>query len=157
MPSTKEVLREELVLLNHKAGRAEDVLRAMAKLLYDDGAVKDTYCDAMLEREKEFPTGLPTQEIHVALPHAGVEHVHYSAMAVAVMARPVKFREMGAPDNELDVEIILMLANADPDEQVQTLRKLVELFDEPAALHALKAAPTSAEVVRLLKEGYREG
>jgi PTS system galactitol-specific IIA component len=157
MSQSRDVLREELVLQNVQADCAEDALRALADLLFRDGAVKATYCDAMLQRETEFPTGLPTQEIKVALPHAGVEHVNYSALAVAILARPVKFCEMGTPDNELDVEIILMLANADPAEQVQTLRRLVDLFDEPASLHALKAAQTPAEVVRVLREGSQEG
>jgi PTS system galactitol-specific IIA component len=157
MHVTKDVLREELVLLHYEADSAEDALRALAAVLYDDGAVKDTYFDAMMERERAYPTGLPTEGIKVALPHAGVEHVHYSALAVATLAHPVKFHEMGAPDNELDVEIILMLANADPDEQVQTLRRLVDMFDEPASLVALKEAATSAEVVRLLRDGYQGG
>jgi PTS system galactitol-specific IIA component len=129
----------------------------MADVLYRDGSVKDTYFDAMLERERAYPTGLPTQEVKVALPHAGVEHVNYSAMAVGILAHPVKFGEMGAPDNELDVEIVLMLANADPDEQVQTLRKLVDMFDEPASLLALMAAGSPAEVVKLMKDGFQSG
>jgi PTS system galactitol-specific IIA component len=157
MSVTRDVLREELVLLNYEADSAEDVLRALADLLLADGAVKDSYYEAMLTRERAYPTGLPTEEVKVALPHADVEHVNYSALAVATLARPVTFREMGAPDNELDVEIVLMLANADPDEQVQTLRKLVDLFDEPASLHALKDAQTPAQVIDLLRSGYQEG
>lgn len=150
----KEVLREELVLIHPDADCAETVLRTMADVLYKDGAVKASYYDAMLAREKLYPTGLPTELIKVALPHADVEHVNYSALAVAILAHPVHFCEMGTADQMLDVEIILMLANADPAEQVQTLRRLVEMFDEPASLVALRDAQTPAEVVSLLRSGY---
>jgi galactitol PTS system EIIA component len=153
----KEVFREELVLLHPAADCAETVLRALADVLYKDGAVKESYFDAMLAREKLYPTGLPTEQVKVALPHADVEHVNYSAMAVAILSQPVQFCEMGTADSPLDVEIILMLANADPAEQVQTLRRLVEMFDEPASLVALRDAQTPAEVVSLMRSGYGSG
>ncbi len=156
MSSSKDVLREELVLLEYEARSAEDVLQALVDILHNDGAVKETYFDAMLAREKEFPTGLPTEGIKVALPHAGVEHVNYSALAVATLKHPVEFGEMGGlPESRLNVEIVLMLANADPEEQVQTLRKLVDMFDEPGALLALKSAKNPAEAVHLIREGYQ--
>jgi PTS system galactitol-specific IIA component len=154
MSSTDNVLRDDLVLLGYNANDAEDVLRALANILYRAGAVKDTYFEALLEREREFPTGLPTEGVKVALPHADVEHVNYSALAIATLAHPVTFREMGNPDNELAVEVVLMLANADPKEQVKTIRRLVDMFDEPEILHTLKTAETSAEVISLIGIGH---
>lgn len=153
MATAKDVLREELVLLNYEAGGRDEVLQALAALLLEDGATKDTYLAALLKREAEFPTGLPTEGIKVALPHAGAEHVNYSALAVAILSSPVKFYRMDEPQTELDVEVVLMLANADPNEQVQTLRRLCEMFGEPEALQALKAAGTASDVVRLLRQG----
>jgi len=155
MTNTKDVFREELVLLNYQAADADDVLKAVADRLLEDGAVKDTYFQAMLDRERAYPTGLPTEGIKVAIPHAEVEHVNYSAFAIATMQEPVKFGEMGAgPESTLDVQIVMMLANSDPDEQVKTLRKMVDLFDEPESLHSIIAASTPVEVVKILKEGY---
>jgi len=157
MSNVKDVFREELVLLNYEAKDAEDVLKALADRLFEDGSVKDTYYQAMLDRERAYPTGLPTEGIKVAIPHAGVEHVNYSAFAIATMPQPVIFGEMGAgPDSQLDVQIVMMLANSDPDEQVKTLRKMVDLFDEPDSLHALVAATTPSEIVKILQEGYAE-
>ncbi len=157
MNNSKDVFREELVLLNYIAQDAEDVLKALADKLYEDGSVKDTYFQAMYDREKAYPTGLPTEGIKVAIPHAEVEHVNYSAFAIATLPNPVKFGEMGAgPDSTLDVQIIMMLANADPDEQVKTLRKMVDLFDEPDSLVSIMDAKTAGEVVDILKENYEE-
>ncbi len=157
MNNSKDVFREELVLLNFIAQNAEDVLKALADRVYEDGSVKDTYFQAMYDREKAYPTGLPTEGIKVAIPHAEVEHVNYSAFAIATLPNPVKFGEMGAgPDSTLDVQIIMMLANADPDEQVKTLRKMVDLFDEPDSLVSIMDAKTAGEVVDILKENYEE-
>jgi PTS system galactitol-specific IIA component len=157
MANLKDVFREELILLNYQAKDAEDVLRALADRLLEDGAVKDTYFQAMLDRERAYPTGLPIEGIKVAIPHADVEHVNYSAFAIATLLQPVKFGEMGAGlDSLLDVQIVMMLANADPDEQVKTLRKLVDLFDEPGSLQAIMTATSPVEVVKILREGYSD-
>lgn len=43
-----------------------------------------------------------------------------------------------------------MLANADPTAQVKTIRRLVDMFDEPEILQTLKTAKTSAEVISLI-------
>ena len=155
MSNAKEVFREELVLMNFKANDAEHVLRSLAEILKEDGSVKDTYFQAMFDRERLYPTGLPTEGIKVAIPHAEVEHVNYSAFAIATLPEPVKFGEMGgAPEDTLDVQIVMMLANADPEEQVRTLRKMVDLFDEPESLEAIMAAKTPKEIVKILNENY---
>ena len=155
MTEMKEVFREELVLLKYDAKDAEDVLRALADRLFEDGAVKETYFQAMWNREQSYPTGLPTEEIQVAMPHAEVEHVNYSAFAIATLQNPVKFGEMGAgPESTVDVEIIMMLANADPEEQVKTLRKMVDLFDEPASLKTILEAETASDIVKILRTNY---
>lgn len=157
MQNNKQVFREELVLMNYQAKDAEDVLRALAEVLRQDGSVKESYFQAMYNREKAYPTGLPTEGIKVAIPHAEVEHVNYSAFAIATLPEPVKFGEMGAgPDSLLDVQIVMMLANADPQEQVKTLRKMVDLFDEPDSLVAIMNAGNPADIVRILKENYQE-
>lgn len=157
MTNSKEVFREELVLLNYQAKDRKDVLRALADRLLEDGAVKDSYFDAMYEREISYPTGLPTEGIHVAIPHADVEHVNYSAFAIATLTEPVRFGEMGAaPDQMLDVQIVMMLANADPDEQVKTLRKMVDLFDEPDSLKSIMAADNPTDIITIMRQNYQE-
>jgi PTS system galactitol-specific IIA component len=157
MTKSKEVFREELVLFNYKAKDSEDVLKALADILLEDGAVKDTYFQAMLNRERSYPTGLPLEDIKVAIPHAEVEHVNYSAFAIATLPEPVQFGEMGAgPDQFLDVNIVMMLANADPDEQVKTLRKMIDVFDEPGSLVAMMEAETPADIVKIMQESYEE-
>jgi PTS system galactitol-specific IIA component len=153
--SAMQAIREDLVLVHYPAANRYDILHALADLLFQCGATKDTYCQAMLDREALYPTGLPTEGIRVALPHADALYVNFSALAVATLQKSVQFQEMGGePDSLLDVEIVLMLANADPEEQVETLRMLVDFFDEPSVLESLLKAETPAQIVSLLRQGY---
>ena len=67
----------------------EDVLRATAAELFAEGYVKESYSDAIIEREKKYPTGLPTGEICVAIPHTDPEHVNDAAICLSILEKPV--------------------------------------------------------------------
>ena len=58
---------ESLILKSDKPMTDREVLSAMTDYLCEKGIVKDTYKQAILEREQSFPTGLKTGGINVAL------------------------------------------------------------------------------------------
>lgn len=145
-------LDEKLICLNLAAADKETVIHKLAALLNACGAVGPEYGRAVCERERVFPTGLPTRGVCVAIPHADAEHVRFSALALASCASPVAFGNMGNPDETLPVELVILLAVADGKEQVQVLRQLAEAFGEPHILQALRAARTPEEVIRILRE-----
>src|SRR5437588_7640495 len=89
---------------------AEGAVRALAKALEAKGHVKASFEAAALQRERRSPTGLPFAGSAVALPHAEPEHVLSPAIAIASLARPVKFRQMGSPATQLDVALVVMPA-----------------------------------------------
>ena len=126
------------MLFNFEPKDAAEVTKALADRLFKDDSVNINYYEAMLNRERSYYTGQPTEDIKVAIPHVEVEHDNNPAFAIAALPKPVKFVEM-ASDSEsaLDGQIVMMLANADPAEQVKTLRKMVDLFDVPDSLHAI--------------------
>src|SRR5271169_5758530 len=89
---------------------AEDAIRALARDLHRAGCVTDSFEAAAVARERRSPTGLPFEGGAVALPHAEPEHVASRALAVATLAGPVKFRQMGSPACQLDVALVVMPA-----------------------------------------------
>nr|HUM50060.1 PTS sugar transporter subunit IIA [Anaerolineaceae bacterium] len=88
--------------------------------------------------------GLRTAEVAVALPHTEKEHVLKPAVAVAILAHPVTFGEMGTEDQTVPVEIVFMLSIHEPDEQVTWLSRLVSTFQLEGFLSLLKSSPDSA-------------
>jgi PTS system galactitol-specific IIA component len=132
-------LNAGLVLWNCPAGSAEAVIEALAERLHAGGLVAADYGRQTYARELKHPTGLPTRPFAIAFPHADAEGVYRSALAVAALARPVTFRNMGDPEADLDVSMVFMLANRDPREQVAALRSLALLFGQPDKLLALQA------------------
>ena len=145
-------LQKSFVLVDLDADDSDFVIRSLADRLHQAGAVSVDYGAATIAREHQHATGLPTQPFPIAFPHADAEGVFESALAVATLKSPVGFQNMADPDEELPVEIVIMLANKSPEEQIQTLRNLAELFGEPDKLSELRVMDKQEEIVDWLKK-----
>jgi PTS system galactitol-specific IIA component len=106
--------------------------------MHAQGLVAAGYGAQTWDREMLHPTGLPTTPFCIAFPHADAEGVNQSALGLAVLQQSVKFQNMADPDEALDVMLVFMLANRDPEEQIQTLRNLAVLFGQPEKLVELR-------------------
>jgi activator of the mannose operon (transcriptional antiterminator) len=102
-----DILDEELIFKDLTANKASDVIKLMGSALIKKRIVKDSFIDAVIEREKKFPTGLNTP-IPIALPHADSSFTIKEGFSVAVLKQPVDFRDMGNSQNILKVKLVLM-------------------------------------------------
>lgn len=62
-------LNEALIVLDADVESAEDCIRLAGEMFEKNGYVNAGYADAVVEREKEYPTGLPGKGINIAIPH----------------------------------------------------------------------------------------
>lgn len=136
---------EDLILLDVQAATPEDAIRVLGAKLLDKGCVCDGFINAVLEREKDFPTGLPTV-IPVALPHTDAKFCAQSALAIAVLRQPVTFHEMGDASRELPVQIVLLLAIDDPKTQILWLQRIATLIQDEACLNGIRSATDRHDV-----------
>jgi len=143
---------EELILVKQSSKDKNEILMKMAGLMQEQGHVKDSFYNALLEREQVFPTGLMTQVTGVAIPHTDSSHVNRPAIAVATLQSPVQFKAMDNPANDVPVEIVIMLAIKDPESQLKMLQKIMEILQTNDILNRLKQAELSAEVLLVIKE-----
>jgi PTS system galactitol-specific IIA component len=123
--------------------------------MHAQGLVTSEYGAQTWDREMLHPTGLPTTPFCIAFPHADAEGVHRSALGLAVLQQAVKFQNMADPDQALDVMLVFMLANRDPEEQIQTLRNLAVLFGQPEKLVELRDQATLQGVESWLRRELR--
>ncbi|KRN93504.1 PTS sugar transporter subunit IIA [Pediococcus stilesii] len=130
------MLDEEIVLLDLKAENQTDALEKIADALYEKGIVKDSYKNAVVNREKDYPTGLQTPIIGVAIPHTDAEHVNKSQIAVARLKDPVHFLQMGDGE-DVSAKLIFMLALKEAHAQLEVLQKLVALIQDEEAVKSL--------------------
>ncbi len=141
----------ELVLPQCEARTSEEVVKALCGLMEARGMVKDTYCGAVLRRERDYPTGVPTAFYDVAIPHAPSEHVLQPGFAVAQLKEPVKFYSMGDAEQELQVRVVFLLAIQDPNSQLEMLKALMGTFEDEGVMKALADARTAEEIARAVE------
>lgn len=144
-------VNKSMVMMNIEANDCHEVILLLADALHQQGYVTEDYGSQTCIREELHPTGLPTKPFCIAFPHADCDGVIESALGVALLKEPVGFKNMADPDETLQVEIVIMLANANPAEQIQVLRNLALLFGDGEKLAGLRAQTTSEEAVLWLK------
>lgn len=137
---------ESLILVKENVQTREAIIRKLGNLLFEHGFVKDSYTQAVVDREKVFPTGLPARKAGVAIPHTDTIHVIKPAIAIATLANPIPFSMMGSPDTEIQVEIVIMLAVHDAKLVIPTLRKIIFILENDEALVTLKSADSKGVI-----------
>jgi PTS system galactitol-specific IIA component len=148
------VLASELVRLHLQVSDYREAISILADLLESGGYVKETFKHAALAREEDYPTGLPTGDIAVAIPHADSVHVLRSAVGVGLLERPVVFHEMGNPESEIKVDIVIMLAIKEPKSVVPFLRNVCSIIQDQNFLTTLRACGRPEQVASLFGERF---
>jgi galactitol PTS system EIIA component len=142
---------EKIILVKEPVIDKEEIIRKLGGLLFNNGFVKDTYTQAVYDRELVYPTGLKARVTGVAVPHTDTNHVIKPAVAIATLKDPVIFNGMGAPESEVSVDIVLMLAIHDPKEVVNVLRKVIFVIEDDTALKKLQSATTKSEIQEIMQ------
>lgn len=148
--SEQPIIAADLILLQLEAPDWKTAIRALGERLRAGGYVRDTFVNAVLEREVAYPTGLRLGHMDIAIPHTDPEHVLSPGIAVATLATPVDFRHMGNPEEHVAARIIFLLAMKDPAAQVNLLQNLVALFQKEEVLRRVVEASDPAVVAEIM-------
>ena len=120
------------------AGDWQGVLAHLSGLVVTAGHADASFPEAILERERRYPTGLPTQ-VPCAIPHTDPHHVRHAGVAVATLARPVAFGHMGSPGTSVQARLVVMLCLTDGQSQVAALQAILARLRDAASVEALLA------------------
>ena len=143
-------VREDLILLGVKGETRDEVLTNIADLLVKKGIAKPTFPAALLAREAEYPTGLALGELNLAIPHANPEHINDITVTIAVPEQAVVFKDMGDPDSDVTVALIVCLTLQKADDNIKMLPALMSFFAQEDNLRAILACTSPAQVMALL-------
>lgn len=143
--------RQNIIIFDEQADiDKERLLEKLGHLLFQNGYVKESYIQAIKEREATFPTGLNTTTYGIAIPHTDSKHVKKATIAVGVVKTPIIFQEMGAEDVEVPVRLVFMLAIKEPEKQLETLQAVISLIENEEKMTALVHAKDEAAVLQLI-------
>ncbi len=150
------IIDKDSILVNDTAHNSEEIIRKLGGMLFKKQYVKESYIQAVLEREKVFPTGLQTMTIGFAIPHADSQHVLQSTVAVATLTTPIIFKAMDNPDVDIPVSMVMMLAIDDPDKVVETLTKIISIVEDEGTLSQIMDATTKQEIQQAVSDHLKK-
>ncbi|ADQ14103.1 PTS sugar transporter subunit IIA [Halanaerobium hydrogeniformans] len=143
---------DDLIEMDLKVDSKKEVIKKLNKKMLKKEIVKESYLDAVLKREEEFPTALSTENINFAIPHTDPKHVNRAALAIALLKNKVNFISMENYDKEIEVEIVFLLAIKDPSKQVKVLQKLMEIMQSKVIVDKILTAENQSKLVDIFEK-----
>jgi PTS system galactitol-specific IIA component len=138
----------DLVDLNVNVFTEEEAFEIVANRLSGLGMVNDNYLKGITTREKEFPTGLITQHLNIALPHSDPEYVNKPFIFIARLENDVTCKQMG-DSQEMSVRDLFFLGIKNGKEQVGLLQAIMNLFMNETFVEQYRLAESPEAVYKL--------
>ena len=146
-----EDLNTELIHLNVEANSTDDVFEKLGNSFIEGGFSKESYVNALKEREADFPTGLNIGGFGIAIPHTEAMHVVKEAEGIMTLKKPVTFIQMGSDDIKVDVKVVMMLAIENPQQHIKKLQRILLIVQDTEVLEKIYKASTKNEVIQIIK------
>lgn len=149
-----EMFRKELVSINVEIDSEDQLFSYVAKKLEESGYVESSYVNGLKKREEEFPTGLITKNLNIALPHSDPEHIIEPFIYVVRINKDVTVKQMG-DNQEMKVKDFFFLGIKEPSEQVGVLQSLMNLFMSDDFVKEYIEAQSQEEIFNTIKKHFK--
>ena len=156
MMELNHFFEKDLVFCLH-ADNQEDLFNQVANLLEERHIVTFSYKNALIERERAFPTGLDMNFLgkdlpNVAIPHTDIVHNLAEKVVVVRLDQPVTFHNMIVPSNEVQVSLLFSIINNSNASQTNILAQLMDFFTAAGNLEALSKLDDADKLFHYISE-----
>jgi PTS system galactitol-specific IIA component len=151
----EKMIQPNLIDLQVTVQNEEELFEVIAKRLQAQGYVNEGYLAGIKAREQAFPTGLITEYLNLALPHADVEYIERPFICIVRTTQPIRVRQMG-DSQEMEVRDVFFLGIKEPSKQVGLLQELMILFQKADFVAAFQTTADKDEVFALMTKQWEE-
>lgn len=143
----------ELVFFDFEASTYVDFFEKLSTILLEKGYVKESWLQAITDRERDFPTGLMFETIGVAIPHVDPQHIVKPYIAIIKPKTTVSFEPMaGMVDHAIDTSLVVNLGLLKHAEgQVEVLQAMMGMFMNEDAVKDVQSQTTPEGMVECFK------
>ncbi len=139
----------DMVVSGCTAKNSEEVIRLLSNLALEQKCIEPIFIEKILEREKEYPTGLPT-EVPIAIPHVH-DGCLKSFFSMAALTESVEFFCMGDPEEKVSTRLVFLFGITDPSRQTMVLKKFSTIFQDSDFLNQCIKCTDKVELLNLMK------
>ena len=149
------MLDEKLFYFDYEVDDKESLLKTIGQDLIDKDYVKSSYIDAILDREANFPTGLPTKH-GVAIPHTSTEYANTNKLVFVKLKDPVVFNEMGNDENPVDISLVIFIIVNDGEDHMRTLTSIIGIIQDEALLDSVVESKNVDEFRKVIMDVFED-
>ena len=142
---------KKIALFHQNVKTQNEAFELLAKQFVDADVVQPNFLEGIQEREKNFPTGLQSDTVGFAIPHTDSKNVKRNQLGFMSLTNPVVFKSMADPDEEIQVELIVMMAIQGHD-QAEMLGRLMDMFMNEDTVNRLKTVNDFDSFYEIVKE-----
>ncbi len=144
---------KRVLLFNEDLANRTEVFEKISAELQSKGIVKESFKDAIENREKNYPTGLALNSgIGVAIPHTDPEHINENQVGFMSLKNPVKFRQMGSETEVVPVKLVFVLCLKEAHKQLTMLQELMELFGDNEIIKEFLLCSNESDFMKIIKK-----
>ena len=140
------------IAVEGKAADCEAAISLCGAALQEAGFVREGFAQECILREREYPTGLPT-DIPVAIPHCQSGNIIKSGMCYLRLAESVEFHRMDDDEATIFTRHIFNLVIPGGGDHLDFLQQLMGVLSDPAIMSELERTPTD-EVPALMARSF---
>ena len=138
-----------ILVIDKEASSCEEAICICGKALIEAGYVGESFLQGCLEREREYPTGIPS-EIPVAMPHCRDLSIRKGALCLRRLKEPVLFRRMDDDGQSILTDMVFNLAVSETEDYLAVLKELSRFLKNTKAVRECRELPAK-EARRLLE------
>ncbi|MGM0240774.1 PTS sugar transporter subunit IIA [Enterococcus sp. AZ103] len=153
---TNSLFHPKLVDIYQGNENFESLVQFVEQKLLAENFINESYSDAIIQREAEYPTGLQTPTCAVAIPHTDPNHIKEPFIYILKLAHPVKFGQMGTTDQFVNADYAFFLGFNKGEDQLTLLQNLMAMFMDQAAMLDLASKENETEIFNLITNFFKK-
>lgn len=134
------MITKDFMYCKYNVADRDELFEKLSTDLVKEGVVNVGFSQALKDREKDFPTGLPVKH-GVAIPHTDGSLVNSDQLVFVTLDNPIIFNEMGGDEEDiLEIKVVIMLAVKDGKKHLNVLQTLIEAIQKDSFIDGLANA-----------------
>lgn len=158
--ATETLISKDSIFISEEKN-STDIFKDISKQLFEKGLVKEAFFENIVQREKEYPTGMDLSVIdkdlpNIAIPHTESGFVNTRRIVPIKLTNEVEFNNMINPTETIKVKFLFMILNNDPEGQANILSEIMGFISssDPSKLKEMFASNSIDAIFNSLENKF---
>ena len=148
-------VNEKYVLFDDTSKSQKELFEKVEVLLQKEGVVKEGFGKALLEREKNYPTGIGLNGFNIAMCHTDPEYSLQNEVMLIKLEDSLDFVSMETQEF-IPVNYVFILVLKDGGNHLEILQKLALIMQDKSEMEKIVNAKNKVELSEVINEAFKE-